>query len=71
MKGNEMSEWQKIETAPKDTLLLLACANWPLMVKGRPVPIKVGGYWDDQWNIFGASWVPTHWMPLPNPPSDE
>jgi uncharacterized protein with PIN domain len=34
-----------------------------------PVPIKVGGYWDGRWNVFGASWEPTHWMPLPAPPA--
>lgn len=69
------SEWQPIETAPKDgTAILLACATWAHTVHlGRPVPIKVGG-WNAEaggWQIFGASWRPTHWQPLPPPPAQE
>lgn len=68
-----MSEWQDISTAPKDNSgMLLACIDWPhSTLRGKPVPIKVGG-WDmegKRWHIFGASWSPTHWMPLPAPPS--
>lgn len=67
----DAARWQPIETAPRDgALLLLACSNWPHSeVLGKPVPIKVGGYWDGRWNVFGASWEPTHWMPLPAPPA--
>ena len=66
--------WEGIESAPRDgTPLLLACATWPhSTVLGKPVPIKVGG-WDTegrQWDIFGASWIPTHWQPLPAAPAD-
>ncbi|EJH0447828.1 DUF551 domain-containing protein [Salmonella enterica] len=25
----------------------------------------------DGWIIPGASWLPTHWMPLPEPPQEE
>ncbi|UVS93515.1 DUF551 domain-containing protein [Burkholderia glumae] len=33
--------------------------------------IKVG-YLGEQggWHVFGGSWTPTHWMPLPEPPID-
>ena len=59
-------EWQPIETAPKDEMLLLAgefdCqGDWRIKV----------GYWDEdtkKWKVFGASWTPSHWMPLPDPP---
>lgn len=32
---------------------------------------KVGGV-DERgnWWVFGASWTPTHWQPLPAPPTD-
>lgn len=57
--------WQLIETAPHDKILLLAYefdgpGDWR---------IKVGGYWNGQWNVFGASWTPTRWMSLPAAPS--
>lgn len=62
-----MSEWQAIDTAPKDDLVLLSCVGWPA-ARGGKWPVKVGGYWSGGWNVFGASWKPTHWMPLPSPP---
>lgn len=62
--------WQPIVTAPKDgTPILLACSNWPhATILGKPMPIKIGGWDNDAWHIFGASWMPTDWMPLPAPP---
>ncbi len=52
--------WQPIETAPVDCLLLLAYefdrpGDWR---------IKVGGFWNGEWEVFGASWTPTRWMPM-------
>lgn len=64
-----MSKWQPIATAPKEELVLLACVNWPHSIaRGEPCPRKVGSYWNGRWEIFGASWEPTHWMELPEPP---
>lgn len=56
--------WKPIETAPSDKMLLLA-AEFDRPGDWR---IKVGGCWDDTWEVFGASWTPTHWMPLPSAP---
>lgn len=60
--------WKPIESAPKDgTLLIFACKNWPHVMCGKPVPVKIGG-WDApmaHWHIFGASWEPTHWQLAP------
>ena len=58
-------DWQDIHHAPRDQLLLLAYemdgpGDWR---------IKVGGYWDGQWHVFGASWKPTRFMHLPAPPT--
>ncbi len=62
-----MREWQPIETAPKDKRVLLFDGDW----------VSAGAYTD--YDNFG--WVmdsdegphsgpgPTHWMPLPAPPS--
>lgn len=58
-------DWQDIRHAPRDQLLLLAYemdgpGDWRM---------KVGGYWDGQWHVFGASWKPTRYMPLPAAPT--
>ncbi len=64
-------QWQPIETAPNSEMLLLACADWPLVKCGREVPVKVGHKSFGRWTVFGASWTPTHWMPLPAAPNTE
>lgn len=56
--------WRPIETAPKDTQILAAAefygaGDWRIK----------SGYLDDSgWHIWGASWTPTHWQPLPAAP---
>lgn len=70
-----MSEWQPIETAPKDRkAILVYCSerkNTYTAIWG-----KVGGFWnEDGWAHFGGNnngmyEKPTHWMPLPPPPKD-
>ena len=64
-KGNEMSEWQPIETAPKDSTYILGYDN------GMQCTV----YWDSPgkyWSLVVCGshaeddkWTPTHWMPLP------
>ena len=57
-----MSEWQPIETAPKDGKLIL------LWVPGKEYGLmKWEGIWDDR--LHGCR-GPTHWMPLPEPPDE-
>ncbi len=66
--------WQPIETAPKD--------GTPLLLFGRVAYSQelaqyVGfwGRWDsaggefETWICSGPHWKPTHWMPLPDPPT--
>jgi Protein of unknown function (DUF551) len=63
-----MSEWQPIETAPKDSRARLI---W--------VPENECIYcvsWNSGWEIFGGDrrehlQRATHWMPLPTPPTSE
>lgn len=65
--GPAMPQWRSIETAPQDKMLLLAAefdgpGDWR---------IKVGGFWDRKWNVFGATWTPTRWMALPAAPKPQ
>lgn len=73
-------KWQPIETAPKDGTYILACvagyipevAHWQddrkvfdfLSASDMPNDQAWIDYLDS-----GAKWVPTHWMPLPDPPT--
>jgi hypothetical protein len=59
--------WQPISTAPKETALLLATeffgkGDWR---------IKCGSFYDGEWHVWGASWTPSHWMPLPAAPGEK
>lgn len=63
-----MSEWQPIETAPKD-------GTWVLLY--HQYARISDWYWDGQkwhndvldWGDDEPSLAPTHWQPLPDPPS--
>ena len=71
-----MSEWQPIETAPKDGTHFLGF--WPKLEcsEGENNPCKVRTWYEDghRHNPFESSYTspsPTDWMPLPPPPTDE
>ncbi len=63
-----MSNWQPIDTAPKDGRRVLLC--------NLPVSWIYVGHWDDD-EECGQCWRdddheradPTHWQPLPEAPS--
>ena len=75
-----MAEWQPIETAPRDgTLILVTGVNGLNTVLAAyywegddysPNPYKG---WSGIVNSFGEQRIaePTHWMPLPEPPSEK
>lgn len=73
----DMSDWQPIQTAPKDgTPILLGWNN----VAGRDVAIGqfgsaaefegVWGFIDAVFDFVPLDPQPTHWVPLPPPPGD-
>ena len=79
-----MSEWQPIETAPKDGTWILLCAPpeehcrdaWQMCVATWE---RLGYNSGPQW-AYGANhehsfrdgvYGATHWMPLPKPPGDD
>lgn len=76
-----MSDWQPIETAPKDETVVLLFI--PDFGGGDDNPCMITGFHDgyDGPHRIGAGWTsndmarvatggsPTHWMPLPQPPT--
>jgi len=71
-----MSDWQPIETAPKDREILIvrngkiSIAKWDDDRHAK----KPKPYWSD-WSHQGVSFMrkatPSHWQPLPPPPAHE
>ena len=65
-----MSEWQPIETAPKDGTEVLGFVSSDT---GADDFFAVICFWENQWrvsSVLDATDV-THWMPLPEPPEGE
>jgi hypothetical protein len=65
-----MSEWQPIETAPKDGRSLWLAYPCCCIRVGRWDSLLDA--WSDHWLYIGSSGnvgEPTHWMPLPEPPA--
>jgi len=73
-----MSEWRTIESAPKDGSIVLLCFKFPDGLS-RKYAMWTGAWrWDA--DVTSQEWRddengealgnPTHWMPLPLPPSD-
>jgi hypothetical protein len=71
-----VSEWMPIESAPKDGTMFLAfngfmgvystsfCRSWDVDLDGyEGFPCGFHGGQFGKWDC-----VPTHWMPLPDPP---
>lgn len=55
-----MSEWQPIETAPRDGTIILSFDT------SAGIPIDLAHWLNGTWRDDGGE--PTHWMPLPSPP---
>lgn len=72
-----MSEWQDIETAPKDgRWIVVFCPNYS-EDQVRPASFQRDvGLDQDIWDFSGETYeyvnsedAPTHWQPLPPPPT--
>ncbi|MGI9292383.1 MAG: DUF551 domain-containing protein [Pseudomonadales bacterium] len=66
-----MTDWQPIETAPKDGtwVLLGGCEFGYIIQTARWYDWGVQGWeWGDYSN---RGFKPTHWMPLPEPPKTD
>lgn len=67
------TDWQSIESAPKDGTWVLVCGGtWPVTMAWYALNSRINrAYWkmDDEWDDYDlADDQPTHWMPLPEPP---
>jgi len=70
-----MTDWQPIETAPRDGKPVLVwnsgCSYW---IASFRLPLRGERYYQDahavrEWrDDYGRFATPTHWMPLPPPP---
>lgn len=74
---DHQADWEAIETAPKTgsdmgaVPILGFCPDEPTTDRVRVIwwePKIGGGQWYDDRDIPGAV-IPTHWMPLPLPPT--
>lgn len=83
-KRENMSEWQPIETAPRDGSPILAynpligvySTAFTTRWTGEPDEVGYEGFPCGFWNMGPGSYPfgrwdcrPTHWMPLPEPPT--
>lgn len=64
-----MSKWRPIETAPKDGTEIVVYAPYDGVVSSS----YKHGCWQKLMTVSGARHenAPTHWMPLPEPPTLE
>lgn len=73
----DMGEWRPIETAPKDRTRILAYQGKVPDDETPQIMIWIGDRWVIAWDhsdlleVGGPNgYEPTHWMPLPDPPTD-
>lgn len=66
-----MSEWQPIETAPKDGRLIALYDDRVVVGCWNPTLGDGWYFWDGsdgELNCWIPGYGPSHWMPLPAPP---
>lgn len=64
-KQRSLTDWQPIETAPKDGTSLLIAGRFGWRGDWN---VKIGHWRENYGFMYGLSFVPSHWMPLPPPP---
>ena len=67
-----MTEWQPIETAPKDGTMVLSYEPRATKHKYKFMEFhrtKDGGSWKNV--AASGAVIPSHWMPLPEPPKEK
>ena len=64
------TQWRPIATAPEKegSQVLLA---WPYWSTVPVYAVRLNGYWHTERSLHSFGHGPTHWMPLPEMPSEE
>lgn len=67
-------EWKPIETAPRDGTQILVCVTYSLGSDEWETKMWVDFakdpyIWPTYWERIDIPFEPTHWMPLPSPPT--
>lgn len=63
------SQWQPIDTAPKDTLILCYSPRYGIVGTGIYDGVDIEMFLPNREDC--GTWMFTHWMPLPDPPQGE
>lgn len=71
--GGYVSEWKTIDTAPTDGTEILVCVRSSLPGGEYQTHIWIDSLtskrpWPEFWSRVDLPFIPTHWMPLPEPP---
>lgn len=67
-----MAEWMPIETAPRDGTDVLCWVGFTYTPEQHVILHWSEGDWitDYMVDYWAASYEPTHWQPLPDPPEE-
>ena len=68
-KGLEVSDWQPIDTAPKDGTLILGYEDLGGGVYRETKWEERRWVWYEIIDGYDAEWNPSHWVPMPPPPA--
>lgn len=67
-----MSEWQPIDSAPRDGTYVLLVSSGGAVWQGYWRKSDEAPYGHAGWTRFNScdiQWQPNHWMPMPKPPT--
>jgi len=67
-RADQVSQWEPIETAPKDGTWVLIWCGW--VGHPRSSAFEHGSWQNLPWIANSKDYNPTHWMPLPAPPTE-
>ena len=70
IKGHVVGDWQPIDTAPRDGTVILIYRTGSGDQRATIAYVNENGDWSCPEEFFLKRHPPTHWQPLPKPPSN-